>query len=89
MSLTRNKKQDRLREHAEYVWEQAQMRAALAKTQFDIAVEVFRDMNGEMTEEQIKATENQIAIKEKEIEDFLITERDKYVHRIAELNAEE
>lgn len=89
MSRTKEKQQERLREHAEYVWEQAQMRAALAKTQFDIAVEVFRDMNGEMTEEQIKATEEQIAIKEKEIEDYLMSERDKYVQRIAELNAQE
>ena len=89
MSRTKEKQQERLREHAEYVWEQAQMRAALAKTQFDIAVEVFRDMNSEMTEEQIKATEEQIAIKEKEIEDYLMSERDKYVQRIAELNAQE
>lgn len=87
MSRTKAKQQERLREHAEFLWKQAQMRAALAKTEFDIAVEVFRDLNGEMTEEQIKATEEQIAIKERELEDFIMSERDLYLNRIANLNA--
>jgi ERCC4-type nuclease len=86
MSKTKEKKSERLREHAEYVWEQAQLRAAMAKTQLDIAIQVFKDMNGEMTAEQIAATEEQIALKEKELEDYLMSSRDTYIKRLAELD---
>ena len=54
MSKTKDKREKRKQEHAEYVWHQAQLRAAMAKTELDLAVETFKELSGEMTEEQKK-----------------------------------
>ena len=82
MSKTQNKKKQRKEEHAEFLWQQAQLKAALAKTDLDLAILTFKDLQGEMTPEQIKETEEQAEIQHKRIETYLMSEKEKYLERM-------
>jgi hypothetical protein len=82
MSKTQDKKKQRKEEHAEFLWNQAQLKAALIKNQLDIAVQTFKELSGEMTEEQVKATEEQTQIQYKRIEQYIMSEKEKYLERL-------
>jgi hypothetical protein len=82
MSKTQDKKKQRKEEHAEFLWNQAQLKAALIKNQLDIAVRTFKELSGEMTEEQVKATEEQTQIQYKRIEEYIMSEKEKYLERL-------
>ena len=82
MSNTQEKKLRRKHEHAEFMWQQAQLKSAMAKTELDLAVETFKDLNKEMTEEQIKATEEQVQIQYKRIEEYLMSEKELFLERM-------
>jgi len=82
MSKTQEKKKQRKEEHAEFLWNQAQLKAALIKNQLDIAVQTFKELSGEMTEEQVKATEEQTQIQYKRIEEYIMSEKEKYLERL-------
>jgi hypothetical protein len=61
---------------------QAQLKAALAKTELDLAVETIKDLNKELTEEQIKETEEQVQVQYRRIESYLMTEKELYLERM-------
>jgi len=82
MSKTQNKRLQRKTEHAEFLWQQAQLKSALAKTELDLAVETFKDLNKEMTTEQITMTEEQTKIQYKRIEEYIISEKELYLERM-------
>jgi hypothetical protein len=82
MSKTQDKKKQRKEGHAEFLWNQAQLKAALIKNQLDIAVQTFKELSGEMTEEQVKATEEQTQIQYKRIEEYMMSEKEKYLERL-------
>jgi hypothetical protein len=82
MSKTQDKRLQRKQDHAEFMWQQAQLKAALAKTNLDLAVETFKDLNKEMTEEQVKATQEQTEIQYKRIEQYLMSEKELYLERM-------
>lgn len=82
MSKTQEKRKQRKLEHAEFLWHQAQLSAAYAKTELDLAVQTFKDLQKEMTEEQVKATDEQSKIQYKRIEDYLMKEKEKYLERV-------
>jgi hypothetical protein len=82
MSKTQEKRKQRKIEHAEFMWKQAQLRAALAKTDLDLAVESFKDAMGELTEEQVKATEEKAQEQYKRIEEYLMSEKELYLERM-------
>ena len=82
MSKTQEKKKQRKEEHAEFLWNQAQLKAALIKNQLDIAVQTFKELSGEMTEEQIKATEEQTQIQYKRVEEYIMSEKERYLERL-------
>ena len=82
MSKTQDKKKQRKEEHAEFLWHQAQLTAAYAKTELDLAVQTFKDLNKEMNEEQVKATEEQTQIQYKRIEEYVMSEKEKYLERM-------
>lgn len=82
MSKTQEKRIKRKTDHAEYVWKQAQLRAALAKTELDLAIETFKDAMGELTEDQVKETEDKAQEQYKRIEEYLMTEKEKYLERL-------
>ena len=82
MSKTQDKRKQRRIEHAEYMWKQAQLKAALAKTELDLAIETFKDAMGELTEEQVKATEEKAQEQYKRIEEYLMSEKELYLERM-------
>jgi len=82
MSKTQEKKKQRKEEHAEFLWNQAQLKAALIKNQLDLAVQTFKELSGEMTEEQVKATEEQTQIQYKRVEEYIMSEKERYLERL-------
>ena len=82
MSKTQDKRKQRKIEHAEFLWQQAQLHAALAKTELDLAVVSFKDAMGELTEEQVKATEEKAQEQYQRLEEYLMTEKEKYLERL-------
>ena len=82
MSKTQEKRKQRKEEHAEFLWNQAQLKAALIKNQLDIAVQTFKELSGEMTEEQVKATEEQTQIQYKRVEEYIMSEKERYLERL-------
>ena len=82
MSNTQDKRKQRKIEHAEFMWKQAQLKAALAKTELDLAIETFKEFTGEMTEEQIKQTEEKTQEQYKRIEEYLMSEKELYLERM-------
>ena len=82
MSKTQDKRKQRKIEHAEFLWQQAQLHAALAKTELDLAVVSFKDAIGELTEEQAKATEEKAQEQYQRLEEYLMSEKEKYLERL-------
>ena len=82
MSKTQEKKLNRKHEHAEFMWQQAQLQSAMAKTQLDLAIETFKDLNKEMTEQQVKETQEQVQVQYKRIEEYLMSEKELYLERM-------
>jgi Mg/Co/Ni transporter MgtE len=82
MSKTQDKRLQKKQDHAEFLWNDAQLKAALAKTELDLAVETFKDLNKEMTTEQISATEEQVQNQYKRIEQYLMSEKELYLERM-------
>ena len=65
-------------------WEEAQVTAASAQSVLDYMVEIFNANKEELTEEQIKETEEQISIRQKEVEEFLMQAKDEYTQQLKE-----
>ena len=82
MSKTQDKKLQRRIEQAEFLWERAQVKAASAQSVLDYMVEQFNQYKEELTTEQIEQTKDQIALRQKEIKDFLMGEKESYEQRI-------
>ena len=82
MSKTQDQRKQRKIEHAEFLWKQAQLKAALAKTELDLAIETIKDAMGELTEDQVKATEEKAQEQHKRIEEYLMSEKELYLERM-------
>ena len=82
MSKTQDKRLQRRIEQAEFLWERAQIKAASAQSVLDYMVEQFNKYKEELTPEQIEETENQIALRQKEVKEFLMGEKTEYEKRI-------
>lgn len=82
MSKTQDKRLQRRIEQAEFLWERAQVKAASAQSVLDYMVEVFTANKEELTPEQVKETEDQISLRQKEIENFIMGEKKEYEKRL-------
>lgn len=82
MSKTQDKKLKNKIEHAEFLWNDAQMRAAMMQQTLQIAVGEFETHKEELEAEVIKTVEEQIELRKKDIETFLMGEKDKYLERM-------
>lgn len=82
MSKTQDKKIKNKIEHAEYLWGQAQMKAAAMQQMLDIATGEFETHKEELEADVVKTIEEQIALRKKDIETFLMGEKDTYLERI-------
>lgn len=63
-------------------WEQAQIKAAGIQSALEYAVEQYTQYKDELTEEQQKEVEEQIELRQKEVETFLMAEKEIYLERI-------
>ena len=82
MSKTQDKKTQNKIEHAEYLWGQAQMKAAAMQQMLDIAIGEFETHKEELDAEVIKTVEEQINLRKNDIETFLMGEKDTYLERL-------
>lgn len=82
MSKTADKRLQRRIEHAEYLWEQAQLKAATIQSALDYAVDQFNKHKAELSLEVIEQTEDMIAARQKEIKEYLMGEKEQYVKRL-------
>jgi Spy/CpxP family protein refolding chaperone len=83
-----NKKKDKRLAHANMVWERSQLKAAIAAEQIDKAVAAVEQYKEELSEEQFEAIKLQVENQKKQIEAYLIAERNKYAAKLDELNIE-
>ncbi len=70
------------------VWERSQLKAAIAAEQIDKAIAAVEQYKDELNEEQLEAIKVQVENQKKQIEAYLISERDKYAAKLDELNVE-
>lgn len=70
------------------VWERSQLKAAIAAEQIDKAAAAVEQYREELSEEQFAAIKVQVENQKKQIEAYLISERDKYAAKLDELNLE-
>lgn len=83
-----SKKKDKKLAHATMVWERAQLRAATAAEQIDKAISAVEQFKHELTDAQIEDIKVQVEFQKKQIEEFLLKERNKYAKKLDELNLE-
>lgn len=82
MSKTADKRLQRRIEHAEYLWEQAQLKAATIQSALDYAVDQFNQHRQELPEDIANQTKEMIETRQNEIKDFLMKEKDLYLQRM-------
>jgi hypothetical protein len=82
MSKTQNKKLKNKIEHAEFLWNYAQMHAALLQQTLDIAIGEFETHKEELEPDLVATIEEQINLRKKDVETFLMEEKGKYLERI-------
>jgi hypothetical protein len=81
MSKTSDKKARRRIEQAEFIWNRDQLIAAGAYKVLEEAILNFEEHKKDLTDEQIKATEDQIEVQKESIKQFVLQARDMYVER--------
>jgi hypothetical protein len=82
MSKTQDKKLKNKIEHAEFLWNDAQMRAAMMQQTLQIAIGEFETHKDELEAKVIKTVEEQIELRKRDIETFLMGEKGKYLERM-------
>ena len=82
MSKTQDKKVKNKEDHAEFLWNDAQMRAAMMQQTLDIAIAEFEEHQEELDAEVVTQIKQQIDLRKKDIQNFLMGEKDKYLERM-------
>ena len=82
MSKSEDKRFKRRVEHAEFLWERAQMKAAAAQSVLEFMIAQYEQHKEELSEEVVTQTEEQIALRKKELEDYLMGEKAQYEERL-------
>ena len=82
MSKTADKRLQKRIEQAEYLWEQAQLKAATIQSALDYAVDQFNKHKAELPLEVVEQTEDMIAQRQKEIKELLMKEKDLFLKRM-------
>lgn len=63
-------------------WEEAQVKAATIQSALDYAVEQYNQHKDELDEKVQKEVEEQIELRQQEIKDFLMSEKELYLERM-------
>lgn len=66
------------KEKIDQKWEDAQLKAASAQSVLDYMVKTYEEHKEELPLDIVEKTEEQISIRKKEIEDFLMSAKDDY-----------
>lgn len=83
MSKTQDKRNAAKKDHAEFLWEQAQMKAAMMQQMLGIASAEVEEHQEELEKtEAWGEIQAQMAARKKDIEDFIMQEKDAYLARI-------
>jgi hypothetical protein len=82
MSKTQDKKLKNKIEHAEFLWNDAQMRAAMMQQTLQIAIGEFETHKDELEADVVTKVEEQINLRKRDIETFLMGEKGKYLERM-------
>lgn len=69
-------------EHAEFLWSQAQMKAAAMAQILDIAIAEFEEHQEELEADVVTTITEQIAVRKKDIENYLMKEKDLFLERV-------
>lgn len=86
--MSKEKREQRVKEHAEWCWEQAQLRAAAAYQTLGAAVSIFENEKpDDLPQEEVAKIEAQIAEQKKRVEEYLMAEKDLYLERINGISA--
>lgn len=83
-----DKKKAKTVAHATMVWEREQLKAAMMVEQIDKALAIIEENKGELTEAEIADVEKHVADRKKDIEDFLLSAKQKYIKKLAEFGIE-
>lgn len=82
MSTRAEKKARRRIKKANEMWEQSQIKAASIQSALDYAVDQFNKHKAELSPEIIEQTEEMIALRQKEIREYLMKEKEQYLERL-------
>lgn len=82
MSKSGDKKLKRRVEHAEFMWEKAQLKAATIQSALDYAIDQFNKHKSELPLDIVEQTEDMIAARQQEIKEYLMKEKSLYVERM-------
>lgn len=63
-------------------WEEAQVKAATIQSALDYAVEQYNQHKDELDEKVQKEVEEQIELRQQEVKDFLMSEKELYLERM-------
>lgn len=86
--MTKARREERIKDHAEWVWEQAQLRAAAAYQTVGAAYSIFeKERPADFPQEEIDKVVAQVDEQKKRIEEYLMEEKDKYLKRVNDLHA--
>lgn len=86
--MTKVNREKRKQEHAEWVWEQAQLRAAAAYQAIGAAYSVFeKERPADFPQREIDKVIAQVEEQKKRVEEYLMAEKDAYLKRINDLHA--
>lgn len=82
----KEKREKQAMESLQKRWNEAQIKAASAQSVLDYMVEIFEKNKKELTEEQITQTKEQIKVRQKEIEEFIMIEKSIYTQSLKKFN---
>lgn len=86
--MTKANREKRIVESAEWVWEQAQMRAAIAYQTLGGAIAVLeQELPKDISEDDKKLFSDKIEEQRKAIEDFLMTAKADYIKVVGDATA--
>lgn len=74
--------------HAANNWQKAQIKAAALMTEIEKAVEIIEANKNELDDLTLTAVEENVALRRKDVEEFLLNARDRYVAEIQRIGEE-
>lgn len=81
----KEKKLNKRLTHARMVWEREQIKAAMVAEHLDKAIATVEQYRDELSEEQIAAVHDQVETRRKDLEEYVLKAKNKYLAKLEEL----